>query len=121
MLGCWEDGTGEDAVLKTKMPPGEPVPPDSHVPRGPVLRILLQWFLQVHLPVPFYGVFISFALITGFQLHHSFFFTGTEPRVTAATIPTGKTLKAATETQAAMDATPGVAVESPAEKNPSSI
>lgn len=30
-------------------------------------------------------------------------------------------LKAATETQAAMDATPGVAVESPAEKNLSSI
>lgn len=39
----------------------------------------------------------------------------------AATIPTGKMLKAATETQAAMDATPGVAVESPAEKNLSSI
>lgn len=74
MLGCWEDGTGEDAVLKTKMPPGEPVPPDSHVPRGPVLRILLQWFLQVHLPVPFYGVFVPFALITGFQLHYSFFY-----------------------------------------------
>lgn len=36
--------------------------------------------------VPFYAMFIPFAFITGFQLHHSFF-TGTEHRVTLQLSP----------------------------------